>query len=75
MLKTQKMKKDSQKIKLITGISIACLLMTIVPSFLVFLGLITSDLNKLLMLCGTIGWFATAPFWMNPKKEKDIPVS
>lgn len=69
------MKSDNPKTKIATGISILCLLMTIVPSFLVFMGLITSDLNKILMLCGTIGWFATAPFWMNAKKEEGTPTS
>ena len=68
-------KKEITKIKLITGISIVCLLLTIIPSFLVFMGVIPPDLNKVLMLCGTIGWFATAPFWMNSKKTKDVPPS
>lgn len=69
------MKYDNLKNKIATGISIVCLLLTIVPSILVFMGVITSDLNKILMLCGTIGWFATAPFWMNPKKEEDSQTS
>jgi len=41
------------------------LIMTLVPSFLVFSGVITLDMNKWLMLLGTILWFVTAPFWMD----------
>ena len=69
------MKNDKKKNKGIIIISVLCLLMTIIPAFLVFMGIITSDLNKLLMLIGTIGWFITAPYWMNRKNEEDIPVS
>lgn len=52
-------------------ISYLCLVLTIVPSFLVFMGKITADTNKDLMLAGTIGWFITAPFWMNKKVEEE----
>lgn len=55
-------------------ISILCLLLTIVPSFLVYFQLIAPDTNKDLMLAGTIGWFLTAPFWMN-RKEKAVEPS
>ncbi|MEN8192941.1 MAG: hypothetical protein ABFS12_08995 [Bacteroidota bacterium] len=48
-------------------ISLIGLLVTIIPSFLVFTGVITLDNNKLLMVLGTILWFSTAPFWMNKK--------
>jgi hypothetical protein len=54
---------------LLVIISILSLLMTIIPSFLVFAGLMTLDMNKTLMLIGTIGWFITAPSWMNKKEE------
>jgi len=50
-------------------VSIICLIITLVPSFLVFAGFMTLEMNKTLMLVGTIGWFVTAPSWMN-KKEK-----
>jgi len=43
------------------------LIMTLVPSFLVFNGTISLDMNKWLMLLGTILWFVTAPLWMNKK--------
>lgn len=52
-------------------ISIVSLLMTIVPSFLVFAGMMTSEMNKTLMLIGTLGWFITAPSWMNKKEEEE----
>lgn len=48
-------------------ISVIGLLATIVPSFLVFANIITSDTNKLLMIFGTILWFGSSPFWMNKK--------
>lgn len=51
-------------------ISILCLLLTIVPSFLVYFQLIAPDTNNALMLAGTIGWFLTAPMWMNRKEEE-----
>ena len=51
-------------------ISYISLIITIVPSFLVFLGYIPLEINKHLMLAGTIGWFLSAPFWMN-KKQKE----
>jgi hypothetical protein len=43
------------------------LILTVVPSFLVFSGSITLDMHKWLMLLGTILWFVSAPFWMNKK--------
>ena len=48
-------------------ISIIGLILTLAPSFLVFTGSITMDMNKWLMLIGTILWFLSAPFWMNKK--------
>lgn len=53
--------------KLLILISLLSLVLTLIPSFLVFYGVITLELNKTLMLIGTIGWFATAPYWMNKK--------
>lgn len=56
---------------LLVVISILSLVITIVPSFLVFAGVMTLEMNKTLMLVGTIGWFATAPSWMNKKEEAE----
>jgi len=50
-------------------ISILSLLITLIPSFLVLAGVVTLEMNKTLMLIGTIGWFITAPSWMNKKEE------
>jgi len=60
---------------LLIPVSAICLLLNIVPAFLVFLGIITLDLNKTLMLIGTVGWFLTAPYWMNQKKEEKKKVN
>jgi hypothetical protein len=54
---------------LLVVISILSLFITIVPSFLVFAGVMTLEMNKTLMLIGTIAWFVTAPSWMNKKEE------
>ncbi len=51
-------------LKIISAIG---LILTLVPSFMVFSGTITIDFHKWLMLLGTILWFSSAPFWMNKK--------
>jgi len=53
---------------LLMFVSICSLMLTLIPAILVFNGLITLDMNKTLMLIGTIGWFITAPYWMNKEK-------
>jgi hypothetical protein len=55
-------------------ISILCLALTLVPSFLVFWEVISLETNKDLMLAGTIGWFLTAPYWMR-QQQKGSPAS
>lgn len=52
-------------------ISFIALAVTLVPSFLVFKGIITPELSKTLMLIGTIVWFVSASFWMNTSDEKE----
>jgi hypothetical protein len=42
--------------------------LTVVPAFLVFDGVIEWKAHVTLMLIGTLLWFVTAPFGMNPKK-------
>lgn len=54
-------------LKIISAIG---LILTLGPSVLVFLGLIPLETHKILMLIGTVLWFATAPFWMNKKTAK-----
>ena len=46
-------------------ISFIGLILTVVPSFMVFNGSITLDMHKWLMLIGTLVWFIATPFWMN----------
>jgi hypothetical protein len=44
--------------------SVAALALTVVPAFLVLVGRFAWDTHALLMLAGTVLWFATAPLWM-----------
>ena len=52
-------------------ISYIGLILTLFPSFLVFMKLIELDTNKYLMLFGTLLWFICSPFWMNKTKKAD----
>lgn len=52
-------------------ISLICLALTLLPSFFVYAGKISLESSKTLMLIGTIGWFLTAPYWMNQKEDKE----
>lgn len=49
---------------LLKYISLLGLLLTVIPSFLVFNGAIDISLHKTLMLIGTFLWFIPAPFWI-----------
>jgi len=42
---------------------------TILPSVLVLTRTIDMELNKSLMMLGTILWFGTVVFWMNKDKK------
>lgn len=46
-------------------ISLLGLLLTILPSLLVFGGIIELAFHKTLMFVGMLCWFLTAPLWMN----------
>lgn len=50
---------------IIKSVSYIGLLLTLIPSLLVFAGSIDLDSGKILMLVGTIIWFLSAPSWMN----------
>jgi hypothetical protein len=39
--------------------------LTIIPSILVFTGVISFDAHITLMIIGMLCWFLTAPFWIN----------
>ncbi|MEX0778893.1 MAG: hypothetical protein WD491_08395 [Balneolales bacterium] len=45
-------------------LSLVGLVLTVVPSILVFGQHITLEVHKQLMLAGMLLWFFTAPFWM-----------
>lgn len=44
--------------------------LTLIPSFLVFQGMMAPSFSKTLMLVGTIMWFVTAPPWLNKFQEE-----
>ncbi len=52
------------------AISFIALAMTLIPSFLVFQGIIEPALSKNLMFTGTVLWFLTAPRWLNKSSEE-----
>lgn len=49
-------------------VSIIGLILTIVPSVLVFTGHLSRESQKQLMLYGMILWFGAAPFWIKEQK-------
>ena len=52
-------------------ISLAGLVLTILPSMLVFKGVIKLQLHYHLMIIGMILWFGSAPFWMKSKSLEE----
>lgn len=57
--------------KILIIISFVGLVLTIVPSILVFERVIELEKNFILMFAGMFLWFATAPFWMKSKSLDD----
>ena len=53
---------------LLIFLSINGLILTLLPSLLVYHEVITLDTYKTLTLVGTVLWLTTAPWWMNKKK-------
>ena len=45
-------------------LSLIGMVLTLVPSLLVFYGVIDKSTHFILMGVGVVLWFATAPFWM-----------
>ena len=45
-------------------VSLFGLLLTVVPSFMVFYKVIDKPIHFMFMLIGAVLWFGTAPFWM-----------
>lgn len=54
---------------LLKFISLAGLLLTLVPSILYFYELLAFGTHKLLMALGAVLWFLSAPLWMNKETE------
>ncbi len=52
-------------------LSAAGLLLTLLPSILYFYQYMTMDMQKLLMGCGMVLWFISAPFWLNATRADD----
>lgn len=48
---------------LMSLLTIVALGLTVIPSLLVFNGMIDIDLHKKLMTVGTVLWFIAAPIW------------
>jgi|WetSurSiteA1Bulk_404760.scaffolds.fasta_scaffold29332_2 hypothetical protein len=53
-----------------SSLSLIALLATIVPSVLVFFGVIDLGLHKGIMTIGMILWFIAAPLYMSKKKSQ-----
>ncbi|MEO1616357.1 MAG: hypothetical protein AAFV88_10945 [Planctomycetota bacterium] len=58
----------SYTLKLVSWI---CLALVLVPSVLAASGILGLGSIKIVALIGTIGWFATTPFWLG--KDPDEP--
>jgi ABC-type sulfate transport system permease component len=52
---------------MLKALSFAGLALTIVPSILVWNGIIAMKIHYLLMTIGLALWFTSAPFWMRSK--------
>jgi hypothetical protein len=56
--------------KILKIISYIGLILTLFPGFLVFMGKMSFDNYKIMVLIGTVLWFTTAPFWINKNLKK-----
>ena len=54
--------------KLLKVLSAIGLVLSLLPAFLSFGGVISFEQYKVLLVIGTMVWFATAPSWINKKK-------
>ena len=52
-------------------LSLAGLLMTIIPPFLHFLGKISIPRQNVWMLAGAIIWFLSASFWLGGREKRE----
>ena len=60
------------KIWLLKILSYLALAGTLIPSILVFAGIIDLQTNKNIMAVSMAVWFLTAPFWINKKSDETI---
>jgi hypothetical protein len=54
---------------ILNSLSTIGLALTLIPSFFVLAGILDLDINKNLMMLGTVLWFSTVPFWINKVQE------
>lgn len=54
--------------KFLKVLSFTGLILSLLPAFLSFAGLISFEQFKILLVAGTVLWFSTAPSWINKKK-------
>lgn len=52
-------------------LSVAGLLLTLIPSFLLWYGTISWEQLNLYMAGGMVLWFATATFWLGRKRDTE----
>ncbi|MBX2841374.1 MAG: hypothetical protein KTR26_06355 [Flammeovirgaceae bacterium] len=52
-------------------ISLVGLLLTIIPSLMVFSGTMDKETHKMLMFIGTVLWFGSVPFWMGKSDPQE----
>lgn len=57
--------------KILIGISLCGLVLTLFPAILVLMGKIELKDHFTLMIIGMVLWFSTAPFWMKSKSLDD----
>jgi len=62
------------KTTIIKFISFLALAGTIIPSILVFMGVMDLQTNKSIMAISMIIWFSTVPFWINKKAEESSEI-
>ncbi len=58
---------------LLKFLSVIGLGLTVVPAFLVFSDRLAWETHAMLMIAGTLHWFASAPFWMLTKPSPPRP--
>jgi hypothetical protein len=65
-MKTTSPNPASENLKTVLKfVSLTGLLLTVVPAFLVFAGVLDWSTHAILMGVGAVLWFGSAPFWMS----------